>query len=472
MPEETWVILKADIEDIKNKLDLIAGKSTLTGNTMAINWASVAMKIGTALGIAFSTRAIINFGKQAEAVFEESALSAVRLTNVLKNVGVSPAGIESIHSAIENLSKLSLYKPDELNAVLNDLVRRFGDVGVAIKALPVIIEGSKSGIGDLTTTANELVLGIQNALAGIESGGRGLKDFGITVTKGKSALDLLDEALSKVSGSTTEVNKTIGGTLALKLAYHDLQETVGSKLSPAMQGFSSGLATQIGLMIGASVTSDEYKEKVSSAFEGIANRVGTVTRGLANTITLLVSGIGAIADFTIFRFDRMKIDIDVFRDALANVGKAWKGEINPPIEEAGKNTDDVSTKMKEWEDEVTKFVQGLGLIPTNIDNATNSADKFKASWASIKIEGMNVPELTKFVGNLNMAVAIPKIPIVKPPSLNVKVSVEIHGNLSLKEQMVRSGREIGDSIVSGIKQPIEDYASHATGPIAPAWGGR
>ena len=156
MPEETWVILKADIEDIKNKLDLIAGKSTLTGNTMAINWASVAMKIGTALGIAFSTRAIINFGKQAEAVFEESALSAVRLTNVLKNVGVSPAGIESIHSAIENLSKLSLYKPDELNAVLNDLVRRFGDVGVAIKALPVIIEGSKSGIGDLTTTATNL----------------------------------------------------------------------------------------------------------------------------------------------------------------------------------------------------------------------------------------------------------------------------------------------------------------------------
>ena len=117
-------------------------------------------------------------------------------------------------------------------------------------------------------------------------------------------------------------------------------------------------------------------------------------------------------------------------------------------------------------------MQGLGLIPTNIDNATNSADKFKAAWASIKIEGMNVPELTKFVGNLNMAVAIPKIPIVKPPSLNVKVSVEIHGNLSLKEQMVRGGREIGNAIISGIKEPIEDYVSHATGPIVPAYGGR
>jgi len=472
MAEESWVILKADIEDVKNKLDQIAGKSTLTGNTMAVNWMGAATKIGSALGIAFSTRAIINFGKQAKATFEESALSAVRLTNVLKNVGVSPEGIASIHSAMENLSKLSLYQTDELNSVLNDLVRRFGNVGIAMKALPVIIEGSKAGLGDLTSVANELVLGIQNALAGLESGGRGLKDFGITTVKGKDALQLLDEALSKVSGSATEVNKTIGGTLALKLAYNDLQETVGSKLSPAMQGFSKGLATQIGLMIGASVTSDEYKERVSSAFEGIANRVGLVTRGLANTITLLVSGIGAIADFTIFRFDRMKIDIDVYRDALANIGKAWKGEINPPIEEAGKNTDDASKKMKEWEDEVTKFIQGLGLIPTNIDNATNSADKFKAAWASIKIEGMNVPELTKFVGNLNMAVTIPKIPKIPTQTLNVKVNVEIHGNLSLKEQMVHGGREIGNAIVGAIKQPIEDYASHATGPVSPAYGGR
>jgi hypothetical protein len=471
MAEETWVILKADIEDIKNKLDLIAGKSTLTGNTMAINWASVAMKIGTALGIAFSTRAIINFGKQAETVFEESTLSALRLTTVLKNVGVSPEGIASIHSAIENLSKLSLYKTDELNSVLNDLVRRFGNVGVAIKALPVIIEGSKAGIGDLTTTANELVLGIQNALAGIQSGGRGLKDFGITVTKGKSALDLLDEALSKVSGSATEVNKTIGGTLALKLAYHDLQETVGSKLSPAMQGFSSGLATQIGLMIGASVTSKEYKETLSNAFEGIGNRVGLVTRGLINDMTILISGLGVVYDFISLQWDKMEGDAKTFKEAIGNVGKAWEGNLDP-IEKTKSGADDVSTKMKEWEDEVTKFVQGLGLIPTNIDNATNSADKFKAAWASIKIEGMNVPELTKFVGNLNMAVAIPKIPIVKPPPLNVKVSVEIHGNLSLKEQMVRGGREIGNAIISGIKEPIEDYVSHATGPIVPAYGGR
>ena len=455
MAEETWVILKADIEDIKNKLDQLIGKSNVTANTMNTNWASTAKSIAASLGIAFSLRAIINFGKQSEAVFEESALSAVRLTNVLKNVGVSPEGIESIHSAIEDLSKLSLFKTDELNSVLNDLVRRFGDVGVAVKALPVIIEGSKAGIGDLTTTANELVLGIQNALAGIQSGGRGLKDFGITVTKGKSALDLLDEALSKVSGSATEVNKTIGGTLALKLAYHDLQETIGSELSPAVQGFSTGLATQIGLMIGASVTSKEYKETLSNAFEGIGNRVGLITRGLINWKTILLAPWGS----------------EALKEAIGNVGKAWEGNLDP-IEKTKSGADDVSTKMKEWEDEVTKFVQGLGLIPTNIDNATNSADKFKAAWASIKIEGMNVPELTKFVGNLNMAVAIPKIPIVKPPPLNVKVSVEIHGNLSLKEQMVRGGREIGNAIISGIKEPIEDYVSHATGPIVPAYGGR
>ena len=70
MAEESWVILKADIEDVKNKLDQIAGKSTLTGNTMAVNWMGTATKIGSALGIAFSTRAIINFGKQAKATFK------------------------------------------------------------------------------------------------------------------------------------------------------------------------------------------------------------------------------------------------------------------------------------------------------------------------------------------------------------------------------------------------------------------
>lgn len=467
MAEETWVILKADIEDVKNKLDLIAGKSTLTGNTMATNWASVATKIGSVLGIAFSARAIINFGKQAEKSFVDLELSTIRLGNVLKNLGVSPEGIASIHSAVENLSKLSLFKTEELNSVLNDLVRRFGDVGVAVKALPVIIEGSKAGIGDLTTTANELVLGIQNALAGIESGGRGLKDFGITTVKGKSALDLLDEALSKVSGSATEVNKTIGGTLALKLAYHDLQEMVGSKLSPAIQGVSRGLATQIGLMIGASVESDSYKETVSANFEDVTNAIGRSFRTLISTIVTSMAFLKGTGDLLTGQWGKLGGDADALNLSFQDMKGIW----TDTTDKAKKDVPDVSAEMEKWGEELAKFVQGLGLIPTNIDNATNSADKFKAAWASIKIEGLNVPELTKFVGNLNMAVAVPKVPVVPKQTLDVKVNVELHGNLNLKEQMVHGGREIGNAIVSGIKQPIEEYASHATGTVGVGGGG-
>jgi hypothetical protein len=465
MTEEQWVILKADIDDVNKKLDSLLNKTNQTATSMQTSFVRMAKQVAGALGIAFSVSTIVNFGKQSVEEFKNAQLSALELTNVLKNVGVPEAGIKSIQDMVSRLSELSKFKPEEINSVLIDLTRRLGDAALAVKALPVVIEGARNGIGDLSTTTNELVLGLQNAAAGISTTGRGLKDFGVTVTKGKSAIDILDEALTHVKGSADTFNNSLAGTEAVgALAINTLKEDIGSKLAPAIEGINLGLETQIGLWTANRVAGTSGMASIRDVTYTLTNIVGALG---ATTVELLKTWYELVKHPTLFGLDFKSLS-----EEWKEVGKEWKTVFTLPPENPVAN---VSDELKKAQNATTQFLAGLGLVPGKFNDATNSADKltdsvnkFKSAWASINIQGLNLPELTKFVGNLNMAVAIPKTPTPAPasmPAQTLKVNVELHGNLSLKEQMVQGGREIGNVIVNGIKQGLNEglsTVSHGT----------
>jgi hypothetical protein len=461
MTEEQYVILKADIDDVNKKLDSLLGKTNTTASAMQSSFVRMANQIAMAIGVAFSVNQLVQFGKQSVEEFKVMQLSAIELANTLKNIGVPPSAITSIQDMVSNLSKVSLFKPEEINSVLIDLVRRFGDVGLAVKALPVVIEGARNGIGDLTTTENELVLGVQNANAGITTAGRGLKDFGITITKGKDATQLLDEAMLHVKGSTDAYTTSLAGTESVgTLAITSLKNTIGSKLAPAIEGINLGLATQIGLWTASGVAGTNGMASIRDVSFTLVNIIGALGDSVVEflktwyQLTAHPLGIG--------------IDFKGLEEEWKQVGKEWKTVFTlPPT-----NTTNATEALDAIEKKALELLKSLGLVGNSIDDNTNSANAFKAAWASINIQGLNVPELTKFVGNLNMA-TIPKT--TPTPQNQSKLDITLTINMSNKESAVGGGygaqvqtswhgQGLGQlaPLQPGVLTPLQPFVSHGT----------
>ena len=369
MAEESWVILKADIEDVKNKLDQIAGKSTLTGNTMAVNWMGVATKIGSALGIAFSTRAIINFAEQSTNAFADVEVSTMILANILKNIGVSPSGIKSVEDLVNQLEQTKYFNLTEINEAFGNAAIKLRDIDIATKTVTTSMEIARARNISLSDAIQRLTLGLMGNSRGLRDLGINIKDY-TTGTSGASdgSLDLatqlkiLDSVMDVVGGSTEKFGETTKASLAKATsAWQNFKIAVGDALKPLTEFKTKHITSELGKL------NDKLNEYNKAREEG-------------------------------GKYESFRGTIDFSKSVDFNRVTSQTVQV------------------------ITDLKNGLRGIKDETMGATSEAQKFKASWASIKIEGMNVPELTKFIGNLNMAVTIPKIPT---QTLNVKANVEV-----------------------------------------------
>lgn len=450
--EELWLTLRADIEDIKGKLNEVTMHSNATANSMSSTFTTAAKQISGVLGAAFSVQKIVNFAKQSINAFAETEYSAMALDNVLKNLGVSDKGINSIESAVDQLEKLSSFDDSEIRSALSNTVVQLGDVDMSLKVVNVAMEVARAKNISLADATQKLSLGLLGNTRGLKDLGINVKDFGeaasLTAT---DKLEILNTVMGKVGGSMTDFGETVKGVQAASTtAFENLKEEIGENLSGIteyLSSFATGFVESITIPL---TLTDEFTTSLDNAQE--AGRIFAKVGLQIGEAFSLAGNFIATAAFAITHFgDVLRGNTDI-GDIITEQWDEWKThwdnvweDFNKAPEENAKNT------SKAVQDLVTNLKGELGNFENTLTDFSNIAtDAFEPLWKPITLQGGNLPELARFVGNLRYA------PVVKK-----KTEFEVNININDKTG-TNTGAFYAHQMAMQLKKEIA-YESHGTG---------
>jgi hypothetical protein len=188
-------------------------------------------KLGRALGVSLSTVAIAAFGRAAVRAFNEDAKAAARLSNVVRNLGLSfeQANVEGFIAGLEKSSSIA---DDSLRPAFQALLTTTGSVAEAQKLLTTAIEASRGSGFDLVSVAEDL----SRAYTGNT---RGLQKYYLGLSKAQLASMSFEEIQAKINKTFDGANKaylnTAAGKMeAISIATGNFAETVGGGLVDAL----------------------------------------------------------------------------------------------------------------------------------------------------------------------------------------------------------------------------------------------
>ena len=115
------------------------GKALAKGEKGLKSFASVAKKLGLALGVSLSARALVQYSKNAVQAFAADEKAAKSLAQTLKNTGNSIAG-KGANSFIDQLQRATGVADDSLRPALQNLLNSTGDYALSQKNLNLSLD--------------------------------------------------------------------------------------------------------------------------------------------------------------------------------------------------------------------------------------------------------------------------------------------------------------------------------------------
>ncbi len=450
--EELWLRLKADVGDVKKKLGDITAEGNKTTSILGAGF----KKLGVIIAGAFTIGAILKFGSDSIRVFTEIEQSAFALGHTLKTMGISEAGLKSLEKAIEHLEVITAFDEVKIIESLNDLILRFGDAEFALKVLPVAMDAARARGRDLALMTTIISMGLQGNV-------QSLRQFGVVVREGATQLEILEEIKKRVSGATADFSKITAGSVAeMNVSWRNLKEMVGGQVAPVFAGFTKELAVQIGLLTVGIDVNEEYAASWKDIGGGVAKagiRIAYTIGAIMHLIPELFTGLfKAITELPIIgrmpKFGRGFIS--ELKEMMGEAGESfrgvktiiedlqdlWKeeGRWSPP--EARKNIGDILA-------EVNKLSQGLLKLGSEIDKTGDSLAKaFRPAWEPVTLMGGNLPELSRFIGNLRFAQ-----PVV---TKKIIMEVNVHDTSRIPTE---TSRAVVKAIPGAVKGITESHAS-------------
>ena len=183
--------------------------------------------LGRTLGVTLSGAAIAAFGKKAAQAFIADQKEAMRLTQVVKNLGLelsSPA----INQYIDSLSKASGVTDSQLRPAFQALLTTTGSLTASQQALQQAIDVSVGSGIELTTVSQDLA----NAYIGQT---RGLRKYNLGLTQAELKTASFEEISAKLnkqfSGANAAYLDSYAGKLQLlSTAAGEAQEKIGAAI--------------------------------------------------------------------------------------------------------------------------------------------------------------------------------------------------------------------------------------------------
>lgn len=195
------------------------------------------LKLGAiGAGLALGTGLVKGLQGSVEAALEAEE-SQARVDAALKKVGATSQAFKGrVDSAITSLSQMSGFDDEELANAFADMTRTTGDAQGSLKNMSVVADLARAKNISLGAAA-KIVGRVQNGNTGI------LKRYGIELKKGATAQDALAAMQKKFGGAAKAYGETTKGSIdRAKVAFGNLQESVGQHLLPAIAAGATKLA--------------------------------------------------------------------------------------------------------------------------------------------------------------------------------------------------------------------------------------
>jgi hypothetical protein len=229
-------------------------------------------KLGKQIASVFAISTIAAFGKASIKAFGEDEAAAIRLANVLENLGLAFATAEN-EKFIASLEASSNILDDLLRPALQKLITTTGSLTYSQDLLTKATEIANGSGRDLVSVVNDLAL----AYVGNT---RGLMKYGLGLTKAELAAMSFEQIMAALnnqfSGSNAAYLDTYAGKMnALTVASENAKEVIGKGLLDAFSILAGGADANI-----TTVT-----EAIGKLADGIAN----VIRGTAYYVEKLLS---------------------------------------------------------------------------------------------------------------------------------------------------------------------------------------
>jgi hypothetical protein len=194
-------------------------------------------KVGGAIAGVFAVQKIVAFGEASIKAFQEAEKNALLLKSAVSVNGGLQQDFEELIRQSEELQKVTIFSDDAIQQAQTAALQ-FGLTKDQVQALIPVVADFASATGQTLQSA------LDGVLQGVNGMGRGLKIYGVTIDETQSKTDRLgditDQLNKKFLDQAEAVGKTASGAAA-KYANQidDLQEVLGERLSPKLQGLKS-----------------------------------------------------------------------------------------------------------------------------------------------------------------------------------------------------------------------------------------
>ena len=257
-------------------------KAFKQADTAAATLAKSAKKLGAALGIAFSARAVVQYTKAASIAAAQDQKAQQLLAINLKNLGLAYANLDS-EKFIANLESQSAILDDELRPAYAQLARVTGSIATTQKLMTVAFDASNgSGLSYASTIdiLSQAFIGNQKGLKQLNLGytaaelkAKSFDEIIAIITDrfagaGKTALSGYAGQMAKLNVATSNASETLGG------AFLDAFKSIAGggdidRATSKIDKFSEGLAGVIRVLTGVNSLEAMLKDVEWTGFLGL-----------------------------------------------------------------------------------------------------------------------------------------------------------------------------------------------------------
>jgi hypothetical protein len=225
-------------------------------------------KLAGALGLAFSTRAVVAYGKASVKAFAQDEAAANRLSRAVENLGIGFAN-PAIADYIGKLEKSAAIADDILRPAFQGLLTTTGSLVQSQKLLNDAITISRASGIDLATVSEDLAKGYVGVTRGLIKYNTGLTRAELT---SKSFNEILGVILKRSAGAAEDyLGSTAYSLDTLTIATGNASEIIGG-----------GLVDAFAAIGGGTEASD-----AAYAIENIASALAKVTAQTGRTIGVI-----------------------------------------------------------------------------------------------------------------------------------------------------------------------------------------
>lgn len=270
------------------KIDLAAeftGKKAFTKADKAVGTLSRSVKqLGTAFGLAFGARALVNYSKSAVRAFAEQEAETIRLTQSIKNLGLA-FGASDANAYLNTLEQITGINRDQLQPAYVKILQTTGSLAKSQEILNQSL--------DVTAATGLDVVTVSQALSQAYVGNtRGLRQLNLGLTKTELASASFADIQARLNtlfagqgalaanSYTAQINK-------LSIASENASEIIGKSLVDALVRVSGSKSVD-GLVVKMQ-TAAEYAARVIEVLSFSEFRKGFGTQKPFGTSTTLAN---------------------------------------------------------------------------------------------------------------------------------------------------------------------------------------